>query len=155
NHLQNPPYTYQWAEKTVPVAEGSSETTTESYMENYKNVSQDIRDQLNAEAEAVQIILTRIDNDIYSTVDAFLTSTTTRMAKVKQSQELKTVSYHKLYDILKQHQNEVNEIRTERLTRTANPLSLSTRNREKAIVTSSAPTYDPEPATVTDDEEMN
>ncbi|GKB84475.1 hypothetical protein Tco_0956747 [Tanacetum coccineum] len=68
--LQNPPYTYQWAEKTVPVAEGSSETTTERYMENYKNVSQDIRDQLNAETEAVQIILTGIDNDIYSTVDA-------------------------------------------------------------------------------------
>ncbi|GKC76482.1 hypothetical protein Tco_1127256 [Tanacetum coccineum] len=92
---------------------------------------------------------------------------------VKQSQELKTVSYHKLYDILKQHQNEVNEIRTERLARTANPLALvaqqqpvyhhqnhptqntqysstrpqqSTRNRGKAIVTSSAPTYDPEPA---------
>ncbi|GKD02597.1 hypothetical protein Tco_1177571 [Tanacetum coccineum] len=39
-------------------------------MENYKNVSQDIRDQLNAEAEAVQIILTGIYNDIYSTVDA-------------------------------------------------------------------------------------
>ncbi|GJR97086.1 retrovirus-related pol polyprotein from transposon TNT 1-94 [Tanacetum coccineum] len=54
----------------VPVAEGSSETTTERYMENYKNVSQDIRDQLNAETEAVQIILTGIDNDIYSTVDA-------------------------------------------------------------------------------------
>ncbi|GJW46815.1 hypothetical protein Tco_0078461 [Tanacetum coccineum] len=57
-------------EKTVPVAEGSSETTTERYMENYKNVSQDIRDQLNAEAEAVQIVLTGIDNDIYSTIDA-------------------------------------------------------------------------------------
>ncbi|GJR53489.1 integrase, catalytic region, zinc finger, CCHC-type containing protein [Tanacetum coccineum] len=28
--LQNPPYIYQWAEKTVPVAEGSSETTIES-----------------------------------------------------------------------------------------------------------------------------
>ncbi|GKD83836.1 retrovirus-related pol polyprotein from transposon TNT 1-94 [Tanacetum coccineum] len=39
-------------------------------MGNNKNVSQDIRDQLNAEAEAVQIILTGIDNDIYSTVDA-------------------------------------------------------------------------------------
>nr|GEX39826.1 retrovirus-related Pol polyprotein from transposon TNT 1-94 [Tanacetum cinerariifolium] len=39
-------------------------------METYKTVSQDIRDQLNAEAEAVQIILTGIDNDIYSTVDA-------------------------------------------------------------------------------------
>ncbi|GKE52403.1 hypothetical protein Tco_1487559, partial [Tanacetum coccineum] len=69
-YLQNPPYTYQWAEKTVPVAEGSSETNTERYMENYKNVSQDIRDQLNAKAEAVQIILTGIDNNIYSTVDA-------------------------------------------------------------------------------------
>nr|GEW63460.1 hypothetical protein [Tanacetum cinerariifolium] len=42
---------------------------------------------------------------------------------VKQSQELKTVSYHKLYDILKQHQNEVNEIRSERLARTANQLA--------------------------------
>ncbi|GJR76837.1 retrovirus-related pol polyprotein from transposon TNT 1-94 [Tanacetum coccineum] len=153
--LQNPPYTYQWAEKTVPVAEGSSETTTERYMENYKNVSQDIRDQLNAEAEAVQIILTGIDNDILH----ILTSTTTRMEK-----------------------NEVNKIRAERLASTANPLVLvaqqqpvyhhqnhptqntqysstrsqqSTRNRGKAIVTSSAPTYDPEPATVTEDEEMS
>nr|GEW33698.1 hypothetical protein [Tanacetum cinerariifolium] len=39
-------------------------------METYKNVLQDKRDQLNAEAEAVQIILTEIDNDIYSTFDA-------------------------------------------------------------------------------------
>ncbi|GKD98663.1 hypothetical protein Tco_1382560 [Tanacetum coccineum] len=67
---QNLPYKFIWTEKTVPVAEGSSETTTEGYMENYKNVSQDIRDQLNAKAEFVQIILTGIDNDIYSTVDA-------------------------------------------------------------------------------------
>nr|GEW55189.1 retrovirus-related Pol polyprotein from transposon TNT 1-94 [Tanacetum cinerariifolium] len=44
--------------------------TTKRYIKNYKNVSQDIRDQLNGEAEAVQIILTWIDNDIYSTVDA-------------------------------------------------------------------------------------
>ncbi|GJS47100.1 hypothetical protein Tco_0597221 [Tanacetum coccineum] len=253
--LQNPPYTYQWAEKTVPVAEGSSETTTERYMENYKNVSQDIRDQLNVEAEAIQIILTRIDNDIYSTVDACpnacemwkaierlkqgesinvqdletnlywefgkftsrdgesLESYYSRFYKmmnelvrnqchvtnhqvnvqfllqlqpewqmfvtlVKQSQELKTVSYHKLYDILKQHQNEVNEIRAKRLAHTANPLALvsqqqpvyhptqntqysstrsqqSTRNKGKTIVTSSAPTYDPEPVTVTEDEEMS
>ncbi|GKF34044.1 retrovirus-related pol polyprotein from transposon TNT 1-94 [Tanacetum coccineum] len=97
---------------------------------------------------------------------------------VKQSQELNTVSYHKLYDILKQHQNEVNEIRAERLARTANPLALvaqqqpvyhptqntqysstrsqqSTRNRGKAIITSSAPTYDLEPDMVTKDEEMS
>ncbi|GKA36614.1 hypothetical protein Tco_0723179 [Tanacetum coccineum] len=68
--LQNPPYKFKLTEKTVPVSEGSSETTTEGYMKNYKNVSQDIRNQLDAEAEAVQIILTVIDNDIYSTVDA-------------------------------------------------------------------------------------
>ncbi|GJS03368.1 hypothetical protein Tco_0319876 [Tanacetum coccineum] len=232
--LQNPPYTYQWAEKTVPVAEGSSETTTERYMENYKNVSQDIRDQLNAEAEAVQIILTGIDNDIYSTVDACpnacemwkaierlkqgesinvqdletnlywefgkftsrdgesLESYYSRFYKMINelvrnqchvtNHQLKTVSYRKLYDILKQHQNEVNEIRVERLAHTANPLALvaqqqpvyhhqnhhtqntqysstrsqqSTKNRGKAIVTSSVPTYDPEPATVTEDKEMS
>nr|GEV83093.1 hypothetical protein [Tanacetum cinerariifolium] len=58
------------SDKEVLISEGSSVTTTETYMETYKNVSQDIRDQLNAEAEAVQIILTGIDNDIYSIVDA-------------------------------------------------------------------------------------
>ncbi|GKD63906.1 hypothetical protein Tco_1306014 [Tanacetum coccineum] len=51
------------------LAPGSYETT-EGYMENYKNVSQDIWDQLNAEAKAIQIILTGIDNDTYSIVDA-------------------------------------------------------------------------------------
>ncbi|GKD97195.1 hypothetical protein Tco_1381092 [Tanacetum coccineum] len=143
------------------------------HMENYKNVSQDIRNQLDAEAETVQIILKWIDNVIYSTVDACpnackmwkaiksesLESYYSRFYKmmnelvrnqcdvtnhqvnvqfllqlqpewqwfvtlVKQSQELKTVSYHKLYDILKQHQNKVNEIRAIRLARTANPLAL-------------------------------
>nr|GEU90396.1 hypothetical protein [Tanacetum cinerariifolium] len=69
--LQNPPYKFKWTKMNVPVAEGSSKTTTEVYMENYKNMSHDIRDQLNTEAKAVQIILTGIDNDIYSTVDAY------------------------------------------------------------------------------------
>ncbi|GJZ35818.1 retrovirus-related pol polyprotein from transposon TNT 1-94 [Tanacetum coccineum] len=68
----NQPYKFKWTEKTVPATEGSSDTTTEGYMENYKNVSQDIRNQLDVEAEAVQIILTGIDNDIYSIVDACL-----------------------------------------------------------------------------------
>nr|GEW68654.1 Gag-Pol polyprotein [Tanacetum cinerariifolium] len=52
------------------LAPGSLITKTKRIHETYKNVSQEIRDQLNAEAEAVQIILTGIDNDIYSTVDA-------------------------------------------------------------------------------------
>ncbi|GJU24468.1 retrovirus-related pol polyprotein from transposon TNT 1-94 [Tanacetum coccineum] len=56
--------------------------------------------------------------------------------RTTRGQELKTVSYHKLYDILKQHQNEVNEIRAERLARIANPLAL-------------------EPAMVAEDDEMS
>ncbi|GKA19509.1 retrovirus-related pol polyprotein from transposon TNT 1-94 [Tanacetum coccineum] len=142
--LQNPPYKFKWTEKTVPVAE----------------------------AEAVQIILTWIDNDIYFIVDACpnaceMWKAIERLKQewqrfvtlVKQSQELKTVPYHKLYDILKQHQTEVNEIRAERLARTYNPLALittvATRNKGKAIVNSSTPTYDQEPATVTEDDEMS
>nr|GEV90058.1 uncharacterized mitochondrial protein AtMg00810-like [Tanacetum cinerariifolium] len=46
-----------WADKEVPIFKGSPVTRTGSYMETYKTVSQDIHDQLNAEAEAVQIIL--------------------------------------------------------------------------------------------------
>nr|GEY47370.1 hypothetical protein [Tanacetum cinerariifolium] len=68
--LENPTYELGWKDKPVPDSDGNLTTTTERVFETYKNVKQDIRDQLNAEAEAVQIILTRIDNDIYSTVDA-------------------------------------------------------------------------------------
>nr|GFC49029.1 hypothetical protein [Tanacetum cinerariifolium] len=59
------------------------------FQETYKNVSQDIRDQLNAKAEAVQIILTRIDNDIYSTVDACLNACEMRKA-IERSQQAAT-----------------------------------------------------------------
>ncbi|GKC33390.1 hypothetical protein Tco_1040684 [Tanacetum coccineum] len=223
----SPPYIYQWAEKTVPVAEGSSEeTTTEGYMENYKNVLQDIRDQLNAEAEAGDSInLQDHETNLYWEFGKFtsrdgesLESYYLRFYKmmnelvrnqcdvtnhqvnvqlllqlqlewqrfvtfVKQSQELKIVSYHKLYDILKQHQTEVNEIRAERLARTADPLALvaqqqpvyhsqnhpnhytrnsstrsqpaATKNREKAIVNSLPPIYDQEPTMVAEDDEMS
>nr|GEV36706.1 hypothetical protein [Tanacetum cinerariifolium] len=222
--LKNPPYKFTWEDKQVPISEGSPVTTTKTYMETYKTVSQDIHDQLNAEAEVVQIILTGIDNDIYSTVDACpndgesLESYYTRFYKmmneliknqcdvtnhqmnvqfllqlqpewqrfvtlVKQSQELKTVSYHKLYDILKQHQNEVNEIRAERIAHTANPLALvaqqqpvyhpqnhptqytqnsstrsqqdATRNRGKAIVNSPRPIYDQEPSMIAEDDKTS
>nr|GEX17457.1 hypothetical protein [Tanacetum cinerariifolium] len=232
--LKNPPYKFMWADKEVPISKASRVTRTESHMETYKTVSQDIRDELNAEAEAVQIILTGIDNDIYSTVDACLSacemwkaierlkqgesinvqdletnlywefgkftsqdgesheSYYSRFYKmmnefirnhcdvtnhqvnvqfllqlqpkwqrfvtlVKQSQELKTVSYHKLYDIMKQHQNEVNEIRAERIARNSSTRSqqAATRNRGKAIVNSLQPIYDQEPSMVVEDDETS
>ncbi|GKF23163.1 hypothetical protein Tco_0075485, partial [Tanacetum coccineum] len=43
---------------------------------------------------------------------------------VKQQHKLDEVSYHKLFDILKQYQKEVNEIRAERIATNANPLTL-------------------------------
>ncbi|GJY34687.1 retrovirus-related pol polyprotein from transposon TNT 1-94 [Tanacetum coccineum] len=125
--LQNPPYKFKWTEKTVSVTEGSSETTTKGFMETYKTISDDVRKQLDAEAKAV--------------LARFVTL-------VKQSQELKTVSYHKLYDILKQHQNEANELRAERL-------APATRNRGKAIVNYPTPTYAQEPVMVAEDDEMS
>nr|GFA28392.1 hypothetical protein [Tanacetum cinerariifolium] len=68
--LTNPLYELGWKEKAVLDSKGNPTTTTERVFETYKNVKQEIKDQLNVEAEAVQIILTGIDNDIYSTVDA-------------------------------------------------------------------------------------
>ncbi|GKE57735.1 hypothetical protein Tco_1496920 [Tanacetum coccineum] len=164
--LQNPPYKFKWTEKTVPVAE-------------------DIQDQQNAKAEAINIILTGIDNDIYSIVDACPNACEMwkEIKRLKQGesinvQDLETnlywefgkftsrdgeslESYYSRFykmmnelvrnqchvtnhqvnvqflpqlqpewqrfvtlDILKQHQNEVNEIRAERLAHTANPLAL-------------------------------
>ncbi|GJZ99159.1 hypothetical protein Tco_0671710 [Tanacetum coccineum] len=43
---------------------------------------------------------------------------------VKQQHKLDEVSYHKLFDILKQYQKEVNELRVERIANNANPLAL-------------------------------
>nr|GEU78042.1 hypothetical protein [Tanacetum cinerariifolium] len=43
---------------------------------------------------------------------------------VKQQHKLDEISYHKLFDILKQYQKEVNELSAERLARNANPLAL-------------------------------
>ncbi|GKE93952.1 hypothetical protein Tco_1578807, partial [Tanacetum coccineum] len=38
--------------------------------------------------------------------------------------KLDEVSYHKFFDILKQYQKEVNELRAKRIAKTANPLAL-------------------------------
>nr|GEZ93175.1 hypothetical protein [Tanacetum cinerariifolium] len=68
--LENPPYELGWKTKLILDFDGNPTTSTERVFETYKTVTQEIRDQLNAEAEAVQIILTGIDNDIYLTVNA-------------------------------------------------------------------------------------
>nr|GEW01586.1 hypothetical protein [Tanacetum cinerariifolium] len=67
-----------------------------------------------SEKEAIHLLLTGIRDEIYSTVDA---------CKIQQH-KLDKVSYHKLFDTLKQYQKEVNEIRAERISKNANPLAL-------------------------------
>nr|GFC81227.1 hypothetical protein [Tanacetum cinerariifolium] len=47
---------------------------------------------------------------------------------VKQQHKLDEVSYHKLFNILKQYQNEVNELRAKRLAMNANLLALQYQN---------------------------
>nr|GFA64353.1 hypothetical protein [Tanacetum cinerariifolium] len=68
--LENPPYELGWKDKFINDAAGNPTTATHQVFETFQNVEQVIRDQLNAEVEAIQIILTGIDNDIYSIVDA-------------------------------------------------------------------------------------
>nr|GEV03349.1 hypothetical protein [Tanacetum cinerariifolium] len=112
-----------------------------------------------AEKEAINLILTGIGDEIYSTVDACqtfqeifyklmnemiennLTIATmqvnvqflqqlqqewSRFFLVKQQHKLDDVPYHKLFDILKQYQKEVNELHAKRLAKNANPLALVT-----------------------------
>nr|GEW62788.1 hypothetical protein [Tanacetum cinerariifolium] len=129
--LKNPPYKLDWQDIKVPVSEGSPITTTERI---------------------------RIDNDIYSTVDA-------------------------CPNACEMWKHEVNEIRPKKIARVANPLTLvaqqqpdyhpkthpthytqnsstrskqvATRNRGKAIVNSPQPIYDQEPSMVAEDEETS
>nr|GEU77790.1 hypothetical protein [Tanacetum cinerariifolium] len=143
--LKNPPYKYTWADKKVPVSKGSSKTTTVTYMETYKNVSQDIRDQLNAEAEAVQIILTGIDSDIYSTVDACpnaskrIAHIANPLALVAQQQPV----YHP--------QNHPTHYTHNSSTRSQ---QAATRNRGKSIVSSFIPIYNQELSMDAEDDEI-
>nr|GEV87314.1 uncharacterized mitochondrial protein AtMg00810-like [Tanacetum cinerariifolium] len=133
--LQNPPYKFKWSEKTILVVED----------------------------EVVQIILIRIDNDIYSTVDACPNA----------------CKMWKAIERLKQ----VYEIKAERLARTANLLALvaqhqpvyhpqnhpthytqnfstrsqqvATKKKGKEIFNSFPLTYDQEPEMVAEDDAMS
>ncbi|GKC29534.1 hypothetical protein Tco_1036828 [Tanacetum coccineum] len=144
--------------------------------ETYANTGLENRKLIDAEAEAVHMIVNGIGNDIYSTVDACLNakeiwieikrlqqgdSITFKMSRqscyenlvrnklkvdnmevnvqflqqlqpewsifvtiVKQANNLDNVSYPTPYDILKQHQNKVNEIHAERISSNYNALTL-------------------------------
>nr|GFA45338.1 hypothetical protein [Tanacetum cinerariifolium] len=101
-------------------------TTVDTLM----NMSSENKAYFEAKKEAIHLILTGIGDKIYSTVDACQTAQEMWEAIerfvtiVKQQHKLDEVSYHKLFDIMKQYQKEVNELRAEILARNANPLAL-------------------------------
>nr|GEV59642.1 hypothetical protein [Tanacetum cinerariifolium] len=128
-----------WKEKFVLDSEGNPTTITERVFETYKNVSQDIRDQLNAKAKAVQIILTWIDNDIYSTVD----DCPNACEMWKAIERLKQV-YHPQTHPTHYNQNS-----------STGSQQAATGNRGKVIVNSPQPIYDQEPSMVDDDDKTS
>nr|GEX89520.1 hypothetical protein [Tanacetum cinerariifolium] len=137
------------------LAPGSTETTTERYMENYKNVSQDIRDQLNAEAEAVQIILTGIDNDIYSTVDA-CPNACEMWKPIKRLKQGESINVQDLATNLYWEFGKFTSRDGESLdSYYSRSQQADTRNRGKAIVNSPSPINDQEPTMVAEDDEMD
>ncbi|GJV35455.1 hypothetical protein Tco_1407932 [Tanacetum coccineum] len=183
--LQNPPNKFKWTEKIIAVTEGI-DNDIYSIVDACPNACEmwkAIERLKQGESINVQDLKTNLYWEFrkFTSQDGeSLESYYSRFVMlVKQSQELMTVSYQKLYDILKQHPNKVNEIRAERLARTANLLALvsqqqptyhpnhytqhslirsqqaATRNKGKAIVNSPSPTYDQEPDMVTEDDALS
>ncbi|GJV95561.1 retrovirus-related pol polyprotein from transposon TNT 1-94 [Tanacetum coccineum] len=108
----------------VPATENSPAVPEQTTVETVLNMSPANKAHFESEKEAIHLILTGIGDEIYSTVDAFATmqvnvqflqqlqSEWSRFVTiVKQQHKLDEVSYHKLFDILKQYQKEVNELR--------------------------------------------
>ncbi|GJU17565.1 hypothetical protein Tco_1145531 [Tanacetum coccineum] len=113
--------------------------------ETFSNISPENKAHFDAENEAIHLLLTRIRDEIYLTIDACKTahdiftsrdgdsieSYYSRFYKmmnemVRNQLEVATMqeSYHKLFDILKQYQKEVNKIRVEKIAKNANLLAL-------------------------------
>ncbi|GJW13086.1 integrase, catalytic region, zinc finger, CCHC-type containing protein [Tanacetum coccineum] len=138
------------------ILEVPEDTTVETVL----NMSPENKAHYESEKEAIHLLLTRIRDEIYSTVDACKTAhemweaiemvgsivsiSSTRLHPEWQGfrnncQRNKQVGWkfhsNKLFgNILKQYQKEVNELRAERIAKNANPL---------ALVTTALPYQDP------------
>ncbi|GJW80552.1 hypothetical protein Tco_0144527 [Tanacetum coccineum] len=71
-YIKNGPYEYKWVNypKVLP-ANGNPGRQPKSKLETYSIVNDEIKKRVDAEVKEVHIILIGIDNDIYSTVDAY------------------------------------------------------------------------------------
>ncbi|GKD23050.1 hypothetical protein Tco_1224753, partial [Tanacetum coccineum] len=89
----------------------------QTIVETAMNMTPENRAHFESEKDAIHLILTGI-------VRSHQKATTRFVTIVKQQHKLDEVSYHELFDILKQYQKEVNELRAERMAKNANPLAL-------------------------------
>ncbi|GKD34910.1 hypothetical protein Tco_1250419 [Tanacetum coccineum] len=121
----------------VPATDDTPTVPERTVVEILLTMSPENKARYESEKEAIHLLLTGIGDEIYSTVDAGKTAHEMWIAIerlqqewsrfvtiVKQQHDLDTVSYHKLFDVLKQYQKQVNEIRAERIAKNANPLAL-------------------------------
>nr|GEX17309.1 hypothetical protein [Tanacetum cinerariifolium] len=121
----------------VPATDDTPAVPVRTTVKTLLTMSPENKAHYESEKEAIHLLLIGIRDEIYSTVDACKTAHEMWIAIerlqqerlrfvtiVKQQHDLDTVSYHKLFDILKQYQKEVNEICVERIAKNANPLAL-------------------------------
>nr|GEX22725.1 hypothetical protein [Tanacetum cinerariifolium] len=133
---------------SIPAIDNALAVPEQTTVETILNISPENKAYFESEKEAIHLLLTRIGDKIYLTIDACKTgheinNLTIAMMQVnvqflqqlqpewsrfvkivKQQHKLDELSYHKLFDIMKQYQKEVNEIRAERIAKNANPLAL-------------------------------
>nr|GEW56856.1 hypothetical protein [Tanacetum cinerariifolium] len=94
------------ADLSVPVPESFHEQTDEELTEN------DIK-RMDADDQAIQTILLGLPEDVYAALDSCETA-----------KEIWEPDFTQIYDFLKMNQDEVNELRAERLAKTHDPLAL-------------------------------
>ncbi|GKC25214.1 hypothetical protein Tco_1027364 [Tanacetum coccineum] len=121
----------------TPATDDAPTQEEKEVLDTYATIRENIKKMIDVEAKAVHIILNGIDNYICSIVDACPNA----KEMWKAIGHLKQVTYHKLFDILKQHQNEMNEIRAERQLRKSNPLVLVAASQQPVYHTQAKPTY--------------
>nr|GEX33941.1 hypothetical protein [Tanacetum cinerariifolium] len=132
--------------QAVSATDDSLAIPEQTIVETPMNMSPANKAHFESEKEVIHLILTGIRDEIYSTVNACqiaqeMWEAIKRLQQgkslniqdpewskfvtiVKQQHKLDEDSYHKLFDILKQYQKEVNELCAEILSRNANPLAL-------------------------------
>nr|GEV72630.1 retrotransposon protein, putative, unclassified [Tanacetum cinerariifolium] len=117
----------------VPTTKNSPVVPEHTTIETLENMSPENKAHYKSKKEAIHLILTGIGQEIYLTrcmqnssgnVASYQKVTTRFMTIIKQQHKLDEVSYHKLFDILKQYQKEVNQLHAERIARNSNQLAL-------------------------------